>query len=93
MFNKLKQFKDMRDKAKQIQGALAEEHVTLERHGISITMNGNMEVETLTLNAELDAATQAKYAKELINDAMKKVQRLMAEKMRSMGNLNIPGLS
>ena len=83
----------MREKAKQIQNTLGQEHITLERHGITLTMSGNMEVEILKLNSELDAETQAKYVKELLNDAMKKVQRVMAEKMKSMGNLNIPGLS
>ena len=95
MFNKLKQFKDLRNQAKTIQGKLAEEHITLEKNGLIITMNGNMEIETLKLNPELSSENQEKYLKDLINEATKKVQRVMAEKMREMGGLdglNIPGM-
>ena len=95
MFNKLKQFKDLRSQAKTIQNKLSEEHVTLEKNGIALTMNGNMEIETLKLNPELSIENQEKYIKDLINEGTKKVQRVMAEKMRDMGgldNLNIPGM-
>ncbi|MDD5043249.1 MAG: YbaB/EbfC family nucleoid-associated protein [Patescibacteria group bacterium] len=95
MFNKLKQYKELRDQAKKIQNGLAEEHVTLENHGINLTMNGNMEVELIKLNPGLDIESQEKYLRELLNNATKKVQRVMAEKMKNMGglgNFNIPGM-
>lgn len=95
MFNKLKQFKELRDRAKTVKNILAQEHITLERNGITITMNGNMEIETLKLNPELPNEKQEEQIKELINEAIGKVQRIMAEKMRQMGgldNLNIPGM-
>ena len=44
MFNKLKQFKDLRDQAKTMQSALATEKVKKKKNGVVIEMNGNMEV-------------------------------------------------
>lgn len=92
MFNKLKQFKDLRGQAKQLQNTLAEEHVSLERHGINLTVNGNLEIENINLNPELEPEKQAEYLKEIINEAIQKVQKIMAEKMRGMGGLNLPGI-
>jgi DNA-binding protein YbaB len=91
MFNKLKQLKDLRDKAKTIQNALAEEKVTGDRHGIKISLNGNMEVSAVVLEKEMTKAELEKNLPDAINDAIKKAQRVMAEKMRSMGGL--PGMN
>ena len=44
MFNKLKQFKDLRSQAKQMQNALAQESIIHENKGVKITINGNMEI-------------------------------------------------
>ena len=92
MFSKLKQYKDLRDKAKTLQNTLGQEHITLERNGITITLNGNLEVETVKLNPELNAEKQAEILKDLFNEAVKKIQRVMAEKMRGMEGFNLPGM-
>lgn len=89
MFNKLKQFKDLRSQAKTMQAALAGESVTVEKGGVSLTLNGNLEVTSLTLGDESGASLE-KILPGLFNDAVKKVQRIMAEKMRAMGG--IPGI-
>jgi DNA-binding protein YbaB len=91
MFNKLKQLKDLRDKAKTIQNALAEEKITGDRHGIKISLNGNMEVSSVVLEKEMTKVELEKNLPDAINDAIKKAQRVMAEKMRSMGGL--PGMN
>jgi DNA-binding protein YbaB len=90
MFNKLKQIKDLRDQAKTMQAALAQESVTIERAGITLIMNGNLEVTSLAIKEVLDSEKMAKEMKEAINDAIKKIQRIMAQKMQSMGGF--PGL-
>jgi len=92
MFSKLKQYKDLRDKAKTLQNTLGQEHITLERNGITITLNGNLEVETVKLNPELNAEKQTEILKDLFNEAVKKIQRVMAEKMRGMEGFNLPGM-
>lgn len=91
MFNKLKQFKDLRSQAKTMQSALAQETVSEEKNGVKLTLNGNMEVISLKLNAELNLESQEKAVKDCFNEALKKTQRLMAKKMQEMGG--IPGLS
>jgi DNA-binding protein YbaB len=91
MFNKLKQLKDMRSQAKTMQNALSEEKVELEKNGITIVMNGNMEVLDIQIAGDLNKEEISKTLKSLFNDAVKKTQKLMAKKMQEMGGF--PGLS
>lgn len=100
MFNKLKQFKDLRDTAKQMQSMLAEESVTVDElnNKIVLTMNGNMEVTGLAIDDELltpnNKEKLQKGLKDAYNKAVKKIQQIMAMKMKEMGGFpNIPGLS
>lgn len=87
MFNKLKQYKDLRDQAKQMQNVLGQESAIVEKNGITITMNGNMEVVELTISPELSSDQIANVMRDCINEVVKKVQRIMAEKMQSMGGI------
>ncbi len=91
MFNKLKQFKDLRSQAKSMQSTLAQELITQERNGSTIKLNGNLEVLELSLNPELSNTEQADNLKKLLNEAIKKTQKVMAKKMQAMGG--IPGLN
>ncbi len=100
MFNKLKQFKDLRDKAKELQDVLGKESVTTTAAGsaVSLTMNGNLDITDLTIDDSLMAldkkAKLTEGIKDAHKDALKKMQRTMALKMRDMGGLpNIPGLN
>lgn len=90
MFNKLKHLKDLRDSAKQMQNALAGESVTIEKKGITITMDGNMQITKITISEDMSKEKIAEIMKDCINDAIKKTQRLMAQKMQEMGGF--PGL-
>ncbi len=92
MFNKLKQFKDLRDQAKPMQSALATEKVTAEKNGVIIEMNGNMEVLSIKITKDLSKEEMANTCKDVVNDAVKKTQRLMAQKMQDMGGLANLGL-
>jgi len=99
MFSKLKQFKDLRDKAKKIQGVLKD--IAVEGLGgwgkVKVKMNGSQEVTAVTVDPELlgaDNKTKLEGAmKDAMNDAVKKAQREMAEEMRKSGDLKLPGLS
>lgn len=91
MFNKLKQFKDLRSQAKTMQDSLAQETITEERNGVKVSLNGNLEIMELTLNESLSAKEQADTLKRCLNEAIKKTQRLMAKKLQAMGG--IPGLN
>lgn len=98
MLNKLKQFKDIREQAKSLQSKLAEETVTVKESGVTLVMDGNMAIKSLDISEDmLSAGKKAKLEKAItkaFEDAMKKMQRIMAMKMKEMGGLpNIPGLS
>ena len=91
MFNKLKQFKEMRSQAKTLQSALADEVVNGEKGGVKLTINGNMEVTKLELGNASTADLQ-KILPSLFNDTIKKAQRLMAEKIQAMGGMKNFGM-
>lgn len=90
MFNKLKQFKDLRSQAKTMQSALAQETITEEKNGVKIVLNGNMEITELTLSESLSKSEQERTVKNCFNEAIKRTQRLMAKKLQEMGG--IPGM-
>jgi DNA-binding protein YbaB len=90
MFEKLKQLKDLRDKAKTLQNTLSAETITADKGGIKITMDGNMNVSAVVLEKEMSKEEIEKKMPEAINEVIKKTQRVMAEKMRAMGGL--PGM-
>jgi nucleoid-associated protein EbfC len=99
MFSKLKEIKDLRSQAKTLQNALNEEHVEASAAWgkIKIKMDGNQEVEAVEIDRELLSADKKsdleKGIKDAVNEANHKVQKIMAEKVRKQGGLNIPGLA
>ena len=77
---------------------LAEESVSVDKGGVMLTMNGNMTLTAVVIDPDLLVPSKKEklesLLKDLHKDAMKKVQRAMAMKMKDMGGLpNIPGLS
>ncbi len=96
MFNKIKQYKDLRSQAKKIQGVLADERA--EGSGAwgkaKVTIDGNQQVLSVHLDPELlSPANQEKAQdaiKEAVNDAIKKIQKIMATKIQGMGGLDLP---
>lgn len=100
MFNKLKQYKDMRAQAKNLQNQLAQESVTTNSAGgkVVLTMNGNLSITGLAIDDEIMAVDKKEKLQNAIKDAhedaVKKIQRIMAMKVRENGGLkNIPGIS
>jgi DNA-binding YbaB/EbfC family protein len=99
MFTKLKQYKDLRDQAKDIQSTLAQETVYADKAGgkVQVVMDGNQHVNGLTIDQEMlkpeRKAELERALQEAVNDAVKKSQMAMAKKAREMGHLDLPGLS
>lgn len=97
MFSKLKQFKDLRDQGKKLQEALGGESVTVRAFGdkIVMIMDGNLQISGLTIDPEVlkpENKTKLESAiKEAHGDALKKMQRVIAGKMKDMGGF--PGLN
>jgi len=96
MFNKLKQFKNLRNQAKQLQNALSEEEIEVEKSGIRIKMNGNQEIISVDVDRDLlnpDKKEQIEKAiKEANLAAIEKTKRIMAQKMQSLGGFDQFGL-
>ena len=91
MFNKLKQFKDLRNQAKQMQNMLAQESAESDAAWgkVKVKINGNQEILDIQIDPELlttDNKEKLQNAlKDATNEAIKKIQRIMAEKMRASG--------
>lgn len=98
MFNKLKQFKDLRDQAKKMQDMLATESITVDAMGkqVVLTMDGNLQVTGLAIAPEAlspDKKEKLESAiKEAHAEALKKIQRNVAMKMQQSGDLNLSSL-
>lgn len=99
MFEKLKQFKDLRDQAKKMQEMLATETVYQDWHDkIHLVMDGNQKVISLEIIPEMLTSEKKEELqeglRECFNEAVKKAQMAAARKMQSMGGLNgmnLPG--
>ncbi len=93
MFNKLKQFQDVRSRAKQMQKQL--EDVQIEGSAgwgkVKVVINGNQRIIKFEFADEVmsDKAKLEGYAKDAVNDAMEKLQKEMANKMKDMGGLDL----
>lgn len=96
MFNKIKAVQELRTQANTIKKALEAEIV--EGQGgwgkIKIKMDGNQDVKSVEIAEDIlgDKNKLEAGMKEAINDTVKKVQRVMANKMSQMGGLNLPGM-
>ncbi len=93
MFSKLKQFKDIRDKAKTIQTALSGEKAegSAGWGKVKITIDGNQHVTSVHIeeSAMSDRGNLEGYIKDATNDAMTKIQKIMQTKLRDIGGLDL----
>jgi DNA-binding YbaB/EbfC family protein len=93
MFNKLKQFKDLRSRAKQIQDTLGKESVegTSGWGKVKVQMNGNQHVTSVSIDQGLmsDKQNLEKLIGEAVNDAIQKVQKVMSSKLKDIGGLDL----
>lgn len=96
MFGQLKQLQELRKQAGQIKTALAEE--TIEGIGanglVKIILDGNQEVRQVEISDQL-LADKEKLSQALVeaaNDGIKKVQKVMAQKMSQLGGFGLPGM-
>jgi DNA-binding YbaB/EbfC family protein len=96
MFSKIKHLQELKSQANQIKKVLSEETVegSAAWGKVTITMDGNQDVKAVKIDPELlsDASKVESAVKDAINDAIKKVQRVMAQKMSQFGDLNLPKL-
>jgi DNA-binding protein YbaB len=88
MFDKFKQLKKLKD----FQNSLGKEKMEVEKNGVKVTINGKIEIEDIRLNPELDKERQEKAVKDAINDAVRRMQYVVAGKMQEMGNMGLGNL-
>lgn len=88
MFNKLKQIKDLREKAKVIQDQLSQIHVegSAGWGKVKITVSGTQQFLSCQIDPDLlsDKTKLEQLVCEAGNDAMQKLQKTMAEQMKNM---------
>lgn len=93
MFSKLKQFKDLKDRAKQIQDALSQESAegTAGWGKVKVTINGNQKVLSVVIGDGVmaDKNKLQDMIVEATNDAIGKIQRIMATKLKDIGGLDL----
>ena len=77
MFEQLKQMK----KLKQMQDSFKKERFEVEKQGTRVVINGNLEVEEISLNQGLDKSSQEQILKECLNEVAKKAQMALAKKL------------
>ena len=75
MFDKLKQINEIR----QLQNAIKQERVEIEKQGVRVGMRGDFEIESIRLNPALDTTTQEKLLMQCINEAKQKIQAVLAK--------------
>ncbi|MDZ7798081.1 MAG: YbaB/EbfC family nucleoid-associated protein [Patescibacteria group bacterium] len=100
MFNKIKQFKNLRDQAKQLKEQLAEETVKADwKDKINMVMDGNQKILSVDISPEMlnpdKKEDLEKGIKACLADAIKKSQMAAARKMQGLGGLegmNLPGM-
>ena len=91
MFNKLKEFKDMRSSAKKAQEILSNETVTGQGAWgkVMIEMNGTFEIKKVTIDDTLiGKKTELESGvKDAMTDAVKKVQFVLFKKRKELEEL------
>jgi len=80
MFDQLKQINELR----KIKDALEKERKTVAKDGVSVTVNGKMEIEDIKLNPGMDTASQENIIKQCFNEAVREIQKEAAKKMFNM---------
>lgn len=83
MFNKLKQFKELRDQAKKVQNQMQEERLSISKDGIHLTINGGNEILELDIDNSLlsDKNKLVNAIKKVFKEAVHDMQKKMAKKM------------
>jgi len=75
MFSQIKKLKEMQSKMKQTE-------VTAEYNGVSVTINGHMNILDIKLNSELSIDDQEKAIKRAHQDAMQKLQQNLSGSLK-----------
>ena len=81
MFDNIKKMQEL----KRTQDAMKQERETAQKKGITVTVNGGMEIVQITLNPALDQHEAEEALRHCINDAMQSIQKRVAKMMMASG--------
>ncbi len=83
MFDKFKQAKKLKD----LQSSLSKEKETVENGGVRVIVNGQMKVEKVEIDENVEPERAGELVKDCVNKALKKMQKKAAQKMQEMGGI------
>ena len=81
MFDNLKKMAEL----KKMQDSFKKETVAVEKNGIKVVMNGNFEVQEISLNASLSKEEQERNLISCLNQAKDDIQKTLAKNLMSSG--------
>jgi DNA-binding protein YbaB len=81
MFDQLKKIQEL----KNLQDSFKQEKETIQKKGISVTINGTMEVERIILNPTLTQNETEEILRQCINEANHNIQKKLAKSMMGSG--------
>jgi DNA-binding protein YbaB len=88
MLNKFRELYDLKKKADVMKHQMEEIHLEFEDRGIKLKLRGDNHLEQVIIDGSEDTRV-----KDVINKALKEVQKKVAKKMQGeLGELGIPGL-
>ncbi len=95
MFEKIREMYQFQKKAKQIQADLKKMEFTAEKKGVTVVVNGTMEVLSVNIDPEFAQAQGidriGSFIADAINDAVQKAQKQSAARMKEItGSLGLP---
>ena len=95
MFDKIREMYQFQKKAKQIQAELKKTEFTTEKKGITIIVNGTMQVMSIKIDPEFAESQGVERLgssiADAINDAIEKSQKHSAARMKEItGSLGLP---
>jgi len=88
--DKFKQLNDLRSQAKNLQQTLSQERVETQKNGVTLVMDGNQKVISITIDQNTDIKQLEDLLPEIFNQTVEKIQRIIAAKMQA-GGINLPG--
>ncbi len=80
MFDKIKQMQQL----KEMQESIKKERIEKEENGNRVVVNGRFEVEEISLNPQMEQDLQEKALKKCFNEAVKEVQKIVAQKFSGL---------
>lgn len=95
MFDKVKDMYKLQKQAKQIKKQLKNLHIEAESGGVTIVIDGQQEIISVSISDEAMASKQGlqEHIKKAFEKALKKSQQIAAEKMKGiMGDMGLPGM-